>query len=164
MPTSFVRQLILSVALSVITFSAVADERSNPFIAPPSNAEEQARQDQRMRNIVWELHPEMKSMIMQDVMASVASLEIKMRRQIDSSISAASEEMAAKFVAAPFGSEASSPDAIAESGTSQHNLTEMLAESKFIACVNGKALYRDQNNTIFQVAENSESGVNRCSD
>ena len=157
MPTK--RMLGLVSALTLImagTTCAMAQERVNPFIAPTTEAEEQARQDERMRNIVWELQPELKSLIMQDVAAAQTSLEIKMRRRIDLAIKEVSADVA-RQVPAPTSS------AGGDDGSEKSPVASNIPEnSKFISCVNGKALYRDSDNNLFQVAESGD-GIKRCS-
>ncbi|WP_315922704.1 hypothetical protein [Mesorhizobium sp. SP-1A] len=147
--------IISAVTLMVGINNANAQDRSNPFVAPPTEAEEQARQDERMRNIVWELQPELKSLIMQDVSAAQASLEIKMRRRIDAAI---------KEVSADVAKQVPAPSAGGENGGSENSpvASNIPENSKFISCVNGKALYRDSNNTLFQVAESGD-GIKHCS-
>lgn len=131
-------------------------ERANPFTPPPSAAEEQARQDERTRNIVWQLQPEIKSMIMQDVTASQAALEIKIRRRIDTAI-----EEAVK--AAPASAAAGSPGLLGTlASATAPNPNKVPEGAKFISCVNGKALYRDKDNTLFQVAGDGVPGSDRC--
>lgn len=146
--------IISAATLMVGLHDVYAQDRSNPFVAPPTEAEEQARQDERMRKIVWELQPELKSLIMLDVNSSQASLEIKMRRRIDAAIKEVSADIAKQVPALTAGGE-NNP---ADSSPVANNIPE---NSKFISCVNGKALYRDSNNTLFQVAE-SGNGIKHC--
>lgn len=156
MPTKKMLGLISALSVVVGAHYANAQERVNPFVAPPTEAEEQARQDERMRNIVWELQPELKSLIMQDVAAAQASLEIKMRRRIDLAIKEVSSDIA-RQVPAP-----SSTAGGEEGSTSSPVASNIPENSKFISCVNGKALYRDSDNNLFQVAESGD-GIKRCS-
>ena len=139
-------------ATAALAQEKVDDERSNPFAPPPSAAEEQARQDERMRNIVWQLQPELKSMVMQDVTASQAALEIKMRRRIDTAIANASVQAPAAGGTGLLGS-------IASAAAPEPKVPE---GATFISCVNGKALYRDKDNTLFQVAGDGVPGSDRC--
>ena len=132
-------------------------ERPNPFTPPPSADEEQARQDERMRNIVWQLQPEIKSMIMQDVTASQAALEIKIRRRIDSAIAEAS------LKAPEPAAGAAAPGVLGTIAAAANPEANKVPEgAKFISCVNGKALYRDKDNTLFQVAGDGVPGSDRC--
>lgn len=161
--------LAFSAAALLVTGAAWAqekpdDRRENPFVPPPTEAEEQARMDERMRNIVWQLQPEIKSLIMQDVTAAQASLEIKMRRRIDTEIQKAMEGLKA----AP--SVEGSAEGIlgglvaAGAGAAAGDTPTVPEGAKFISCVNGKALYRDKDNTLFQVAGNGVPGSDRCAD
>lgn len=136
-----------------------AQERPNPFIPPSSAAEEQAKVDERLRGIVWELHPEMKNMIMKDVTAAQTSLEIKMRRHVDAVISSEMGKLKTDIVvAAPSGAQGN-VEGVAGSGPS-----DIPEGSNFVSCVNGKALYSDKNNNLFQVPENSGQANLLCSD
>jgi hypothetical protein len=139
--------------------SALAQDRPNPFVKPPTAAEEQARQDERTRNIIREMQPEIKAGIMQDVKASQSALEIDLRRRIDTVAAAAAAAPRAEKPAiagdAPIA-DTKKPDAKAA--------PEKLPEGAvFISCVNGKALYRAKDKSIFQVQGDNVEGGTSCS-
>jgi hypothetical protein len=138
--------------------AALAQERVNPFAKPPTAAEEQARQDERTRNIIREMQPELKAGVMQDVKASQSALEIDLRRRIDTvaAVAASAPKAEKPTIAgdAPIGDnkkpeEKSAPEKIPEGST-------------FISCVNGKALYRATDKSIFQVQGDNVEGSYRC--
>lgn len=129
-----------------------AEGRTNPFVPPLSAAQEQARQDERMRNIVWQLQPEIKSMIMQDVTASQAALEIKMRRRIDTAVASA----------APAAAAGGTPGILGGLAAAAAPAPKVPDGATFISCINGKALYRDKDSTLFQVAGDGVQGSDRC--
>jgi deferrochelatase/peroxidase EfeB len=131
-----------------------AQERTNPFVRPPTAAEEQARQDERTRNIIREMQPEIKAGIMQDVKAADASLEINLRKRIDTLAEARPATPQATI----------SGDApIADKKPDEKTAPVKIPEgSEFISCVNGKALYRDKDKTLFQVQGNGVTGSDRC--
>lgn len=136
--------------------TALAQERTNPFAKPPTSAEEQARQDERTRNIIREMQPEVKAGIMQDVKASQSALEIDLRRRIDTvSAAAAAAPRTDKPVIA-----GDAP--IAGTKKPEENAPEKVPEgATFISCVNGKALYRAKDKSFFQVqGTNVEGGYN----
>lgn len=138
---------------------AMAQDRPNPFVRPPTAAEEQARQDERTRNIVREMQPELKAGIMQDVKASQSALEIDLRRRIDTVAAAAAA--APKNDRPMIAGDAPIADA---AKTEAKPATEKLPEgATFISCVNGKALYRAQDKSFFQVQGNVEGG-HSCTD
>jgi hypothetical protein len=141
--------------LASVSHPSLAQERTNPFVKPPTAAEEQARQDERTRNIIREMQPEIKAGIMQDVKAADASLEINLRRRIDTLAEA-------KPAAAPVA--AISGDApIADKKPDEKAAPVKIPEgSEFISCVNGKALYRDKDKTLFQVQGDGVKGSDRC--
>jgi len=160
------RRVTLAAAVAALLVPGISwaqekpvDRRENPFVPPPTAAEEQARQDERMRNIVWQLQPEIKSLIMQDVTAAQASLEIKIRRRIDQSIEQAIDGL--KSAPAGEGGILGGIAAAAGAAVAEPAVPE---GAKFISCVNGKALYRDKDNTLFQVAGNGVQGSDRCAD
>lgn len=160
MPMPFRKTIGVLLALSALQGgTALAQDRPNPFVKPPTAAEEQARQDERSRNIIREMQPEIKAGIMQDVKASQSALEIDLRRRIDT--------VAAAAAAAP---KAEKPvitgDApIAETKKSEEKAApEKLPEgASFLSCVNGKALYRAKDKSFFQVQGNVEGGYS-CAD
>lgn len=137
--------------------TALAQERTNPFAKPPTSAEEQARQDERTRNIIREMQPEVKAGIMQDVKASQSALEIDLRRRIDTVSAAAAAPRNDKPV---IGGDAP----IAETKKPEENAPEKVPEgATFISCVNGKALYRAKDKSFFQVQGTNVEGGYNCS-
>lgn len=136
---------------------ATAQERVNPFVKPPTAAEEQARQDERSRNIIREMQPELKAGIMQDVKASQSALEIDLRRRIDTvaAVAASAPKIDKPVIAgdAPIGEkkpdEKATPEKVPEG-------------SVFISCVNGKALYRATDKSYFQVQGDNVEGGYKC--
>lgn len=137
--------------------AATAQERVNPFVKPPTAAEEQARQDERSRNIIREMQPELKAGIMQDVKASQSALEIDLRRRIDTvaAVAASAPKNDKPIIAgdAPIGEkkpdEKAAPEKVPEG-------------SVFISCVNGKALYRATDKSYFQVQGDNVEGGYKC--
>ena len=132
--------------------SAQEIDRGNPFAAPPSWSEEQARMDERTRIIYRELEPELKNDIMKRVNESQAALEIKMRKRIDLVVQNIGPAAAA----------AEQTNAAGKDGAVDPNASAVPADSTFISCVNKKALYRDKNNTLFRVPEEDPQSVARC--
>lgn len=139
---------------------AVAQDRPNPFVKPPTAAEEQARQDERSRNIVREMQPEIKAGIMQDVRVSQSALEIDLRRRIDTvaAAAAAAPKVEKPVIAgdAPIV-ENKKPDENAAPGKLPEGAT-------FLSCVNGKALYRAKDKSFFQVQGGDVEGGYSCAD
>jgi hypothetical protein len=127
-------------------------DRGNPFTAPPNWSEEQARMDERMRIVFRQLEPEVKEDIMKRVNESQAALEIKMRKRIDLVIQ--------NIGTAPAGPGGTPGQPAQAADTKKSAVTD---GSSFISCVNGKALYRDKNNTLYRVPEEDpESVAHRC--
>lgn len=151
------------IAISAGASASFAQERSNPFTAPPSAAEEEARMDERMRGIVLGMQPEMRDMIMKDVTAAQTSLEIKMRRHVDAVVTA---EMA-KFKTVL--DEASATKAAAGDGKAADGEAGAAATassipegSKLVSCVDGKALYSDKDGNIFTPEDPRDQGNLLC--
>lgn len=141
--------------VALASHPSLAQERTNPFVKPPTAAEEQARQDERTRNIIREMQPEIKAGIMQDVKAADASLEINLRRRID----ALAEARPAPVPSATIGGDAPITEKKAEEKTAPVKIPE---GAEFISCVNGKALYRDKDKSLFQVQGDGIQGSDRC--
>lgn len=152
------KSLGVLVALSALQGGvALAQERVNPFVKPPTAAEEQARQDERTRNIIREMQPELKAGIMQDVKASQSALEIDLRRRVDAV--AAIADGAPKVEKPVIAGDAP----ISEAGKPEEKAAaEKIPEGAvFISCVNGKALYRATDKSTFMVqGDNVEGGYN----
>lgn len=155
----FRKSIGVLIALSALQGGvAAAQERVNPFAKPPTVAEEQARQDERTRNIIREMQPEVKAGIMQDVKASQSALEIDLRRRIDTvaAVAASAPKIDKPVIAgdAPIG-ETKKPD--------ENATPEKVPEgSIFISCVNGKALYRATDKSYFQVQGDNVEGSYHC--
>jgi hypothetical protein len=153
----FRKSLGVLVALSALQgAAAVAQERGNPFVKPPTSAEEQARQDERTRNIIREMQPELKAGIMQDVKASQSALEIDLRRRIDTVAAVAANAPKAEKSGiagdAPIA-DVKKPEAAPE---------KVPEGAVFISCVNGKALYRATDKSFFQIAGDNVEGGYSC--
>ena len=140
--------------------SAQEIERGNPFTAPPSWAEEQARLDERTRIIIREMEPEMKNDIMKRVNESQASLEIKLRKRID--LVAQSIATAAQAAAQPAAGAGGAAETPAEGA--EPKAATIPEGAKFISCVNKEALYRDSNDILFKVPKDDPQSVSRCAD
>jgi hypothetical protein len=125
-------------------------ERGNPFVAPPTWAEEQARLDERTRIIFRELEPELKNDIMKRVNESQATLEIKLRKRID-------------LVAQNIGT-ATAPAANGQNKKTEEEVkaSSIPEGSTFISCVNKEALYRDSNDILFKVPKDDPQSAARC--
>lgn len=150
----FIKTLGMLALVACGSHPSLAQERSNPFVKPPTAAEEQARLDERTRNIIREMQPEIKAGIMQDVKAADASLEINLRRRVD-----------ALAEARPMpSSTAISGDAPISTKKPDENAAPVKVPegAEFISCVNGKALYRDKDKTLFQVQGDGVKGSDRC--
>ena len=145
---------LAAVAAFAAVVPASSESRDNPFVPPPSEQELQARMDERMRNIILEVQPEIRANIMQDVHAAQATLEIRLRRRIDEAV---------RTAAPPVPVAASQPsliDGIVEAVTPESKVPE---GATFISCVNGKALYRDdREHVLFQVEGDGAQGSDRC--
>lgn len=138
--------------LNAVGVSAQEIERGNPFEAPSNYAEEQARLDERTRVIFRQMEPDLKNDIMKRVNESQAALEIKLRKRIDlitQNLGAAAATTAQAATADAKKADEAKKPAIPDGAI-------------FISCINKKALYRDKNNTLFQVAEDEKQSDNRC--
>lgn len=138
--------------------SALAQERANPFVKPLTAAEEQARQDERTRNIIREMQPEIKAGIIQDVKASQSAMEIDLRRRIDTVAAAAAAPRVEKPVIA-----GDAPIAETKKPEEKAAAEKLPEGASFLSCVNGKALYRAKDKSFFQVQGNVEGG-HSCAD
>lgn len=139
------------------TGSAVAQEmdRGNPFVAPPSWAEEQARLDERTRIIFRELEPELKNDMMMRVNESQAALEIKLRKRIDLVAESISNATATSSNGQSTDTQGNKPEEEIKASSIPEGAT-------FISCINKEALYRDSNDILFKVPKDDPQSVDRC--
>ncbi len=156
--------IVVASGMFATSANAQEIERGNPFVAPPSWAEEQARQDERTRVIFRELEPELKNDIMRRVNEAQATLEIKLRKRIDlvaqsvsAAVNAAQQQQKAQAQASIQGQSDASP--AGEEGKK----TAIPEGAKLISCVNKEALYRDSNDVLFKVAKDDPESLARCS-
>jgi hypothetical protein len=136
---------------SIVTAQEI--ERGNPFVAPPSWAEEQARLDERTRIIFRELEPEMKNDVLRRVNESQATLEIKLRKRID---------LVAQTIA-DIQKSSQAPANNPQNGVAEAGKSIVPEGSKFVSCLSGEALYRDANNILFKVPKDDPKSRDLCS-
>jgi|HigsolmetaGSP11D_1036233.scaffolds.fasta_scaffold00947_17 hypothetical protein len=134
---------------------AAAQERLNPFAPPTAAEEEQARQDERFRRLFREMSAEIEARVMQSVSSAQAAAEVRLRRQIEE-IRQSQGDPIPGVVTVQTASRG-------QQGKGQPGgSADPLEGAKFISCVNGKALYRDKDNALFQVSGNGLPGSDRC--
>jgi hypothetical protein len=146
-----------SIMMHSLPAAAQEIERGNPFVAPPTWAEEQARLDERTRIIYRELEPELKNDIMKRVNESQSSLEIKLRKRIDL--------VAATISTATAAANASKGNAGGQNPQAGDDAKKSSVPegSTYISCVNKEALYRDPNDILFKVPKDDPQSIARCS-
>lgn len=110
---------------------------------------------------------------MQDVTATLSQAETELRRQIGEVSAAVAARPAPSAEPAQAGATTPTqpgPAGAPSPGPGQRGQPKKPGAdgddtddgSRFISCVNGKALYRDKDNTLFQVSGIGPSGVDRC--
>jgi len=166
MRTSTVLAAVTALAAAsalLLSEPSLAEGRDNPFAPPSTKAEEQARQEERVRQIIREMVPEVESRVMRNVAQTQAESEVRLRRRLDE-ISTRVPDAGQAGQAAPGAPGASAPrGAPGGQPTPPPAPTTLPEGAKFISCVNGKALYRDKDNALFQVSPGSGiEGANRC--
>ena len=130
------------------------DSRENPFLTSTTSEEDRRLADrERMRSVVREMFPEMRSMMQPDI----ASL----RQQITDDTKKQVSEALAK-VPAPVPNSPNAPASPPQSGTAP-KAAKLPEKAKFIGCVNGKALYRDGNQGYNFFWSGPEADVFGCS-
>jgi hypothetical protein len=142
-----------------------AEGRDNPF-APPSSAEqEQARQDERIRKVLIDATPDIEAKLMQGVSSSIAASEVRMKKRLDemSTQNPAGGAQAGGLPGVPTAPGGPKNGAAPAVTGKDGKKTDDKDAAKFISCVNGKALYRDKDNTLFQVSGAGANGVDPCS-
>jgi hypothetical protein len=147
--------------------SFAADGRENPFTPPTSAEQEQARQDERIRRVLLESTADIEAKVMQGVSSSIAASEIRMKRRFDeiSTQNPAGQQQAGGLPGVPTapGGLPRNGGGPVVAGKDGKKPGDDKDAAKFISCVNGKALYRDKDNTLFQVSGAGANGVDPCS-
>ena len=160
---TFVATVLSTSLMGSFTSSAQEIERGNPFEAPSTWAEAQARQDERTGIIFKELEPKIKEAIFKTMSETQASLEIKLTKRIKNVADALN---AANLARNTLEATAGNSDAAGEEFIPE--IEEVLnfvipQGSSFIACINQEALYRDNQNIIFKIPEADPQSIAMCS-
>lgn len=143
---------------------AFADGRENPFTPPTSAEQEQARQDERIRRVLIESSSDIEAKVMQSVSSSIAAAEIRMKRRLDEVAVQKPAENALPVPGKDAPKNGSGSGTVASpKGKDGKKDADDKNTAKFISCVNGKALYRDKDNTLFQISGAGPNGVDPCS-
>lgn len=153
---SIARSFALAVLVTTIAAPAFAqDVRVNPFL-PTSTAEEREllAQKERMRQAIREMMPEIRTMLQPVFEEQKTSLLAEIEAQQEEVAAALAEAEAAAGGPAPLPGQAAGTAAAAVPGTSPDGGltlpgTNIPATAKFVACFNGKAMYRDANGTKY---------------
>lgn len=141
--------------------AAFADGRDNPFVPPNSAEQEQARQDERIRKIIMDTTPEIEARVMKNLISSIESVETKITKRIEEvSAQKPSANGGPSSPGSPGSAAVGAPTSTSKDGKKPGDDKDA---AKFISCVNGKALYRDKDNTLFQVSGVGANGVDPCS-
>jgi hypothetical protein len=121
----------------------------NPFLPPPTAAEIQAQQDAHVRDIVRQMMPEIDTRI-------VAQME-RERGEIDKSVD---QKIADKLKEQPVGAPAApgAPGAAAAASPGP----ALPEGAKFVACVNGKALYSGENGVSWFAPKAASASNDPC--
>jgi len=140
---------------------AFADGRENPFVSPNSAEQEQAKQDERIRKIIMDATPEIEARVMKNVTSSIESVETKVNKRFEE---VSAQKSSTNGAPVPPGLPGGViPGAPTNTGKDSKKPGDDKDAPKFISCVNGKALYRDKDNTLFQVSGVGANGVDPCS-
>lgn len=145
--TSFRGSIVMVVLATILAVAPTAsvfaqDVRSNPFL--PTSTEEERQilaEKERMRQAIREMMPEIRTMLLPVFEEQKTALmeEIKTAAPAPAEGAAADATVAATAAAG----------APAEGAGLTLPGTNIPATAKFVACINGKALYRDANGTKY---------------
>lgn len=141
--------------------------RENPFNPPTSEEQERAKQDERIRQVLIDATPEIEAKLMQSVASSLAAVEVRIKRRIDEiSVNKPADAGLSGIPSRAMPGNAGGPASVANVKDGKGGVKTADNEreiAKFISCVNGKALYRDKDNTLFQVSGVGANGIDPCS-
>ena len=132
--------LVAMLALVPITGSVAQDVRLNPFL--PNSTEEERRllaEKERLRQAIREMMPEIRTMLAPVFEGQRASL-------------LAEVQSASAVVATASTDPVPAPDAVNGTATGDPSTiagTKIPATAVFVACINGKAMYRDATGTKY---------------
>lgn len=152
---SIARSFALALLVATIAAPAFAqDVRVNPFL-PTSTAEEREllAQKERMRQSIREMMPEIRTMLQPVFEEQKTALLAEMEAQQEAAAEALAEANAAAGPAPLPGQGAPGAVAPLAGAAPDGGLTlpgtNIPATAKFVACFNGKAMYRDANGTKY---------------
>lgn len=145
----------LAVATALISASAAGaqDSRENPFL-PNSTPEEERliAERERMRQIVREMMPEVRSMLAPAFEEQRQQIDEMIRTGVseavrtDPELLRAFEEMRTR---SPMATPVSADGAVEGDAQAQSGAARLPEGARFHACVNGKAMYRDSGGISF---------------
>lgn len=135
---------------TLFSSSEMSAARDNPFTTPLTADEKEAIEIEKIKKVVLNESHGLREIIENDARAKITSLEFKLRDQM-TALEKKVDEFSTRLPATTSGESnaATNDDSITESAT-------------FISCINGKALYRDSNQTLFQMAKGSEQSKKHC--
>jgi hypothetical protein len=152
---------------------AAAQERSNPFVAPPTDYERQLEAEERTRGIVRQMLQQYENSLLDKIDSRFGDTMLKMLDEQMKTIKPAEAPDAGRGSAsvpsaavpsAPLIKEASLPgNASTTQPPADKAGAKLPAGVKFVACVKGKPLYREQTSgTEFFSEARSASGIDYC--
>jgi hypothetical protein len=152
---------------------AAAQDRSNPFVPPPTDYEKQLEAEERTRGIVRQMLQQYENSLLDKIDSRFGDTMLKMLDEQMKTIKPAEAPDAGRNSApipsaavpsAPLIKEASLPGSASTTQPPADKAGAKLpAGVKFVACVKGKPLYREQTSgTEFFSEARSASGIDYC--
>jgi hypothetical protein len=175
----FLRRLRMGAAsvlfCGLVVSPAAAQERGNPFVPPPTDYEKQLETEERTRGVVRQMLQQYENSLLDKIDARFGDTMLKMldeqmktvkQSEVPDPVGKGVPSVPSSAVpAAPLIKEASLPGP-ASSPTqppADKAGAKLPAGVKFVACVKGKPLYREQTSgTEFFSEARSASGIDYC--
>ncbi|WP_238229630.1 hypothetical protein [Methylobacterium hispanicum] len=159
----------------LVVLPSAAQERANPFVPPPTDYERQLEAEERTRGVVRQMLHQYENSLLDKIDARFGDTMLKMLDEQLKAIKPSEQQEAraplpgpsAPFqvpsAAVPGPQAAPAPAAAPSQQTADKSASKLPAGVKFVACVKGKPLYREQTSgTEFFSEARSPSGIDPC--
>ena len=159
----------------IAAFPSAAQERANPFVPPPTDFEKQLEAEERTRGVVRQMLHQYENSLLDKIDARFGDTMLKMldeqlktikpseTQEARTPVAVPSSPFPVPSAAVPGPQAAPAPAAAPSQPTADKSASKLPAGVKFVACVKGKPLYREQTSgTEFFSEARSASGIDYC--
>ena len=154
----------------LVLLPAEAQERANPFVPPPTDYEKQLEAEERTRGVVRQMLQQYENSLLDkidsrfgDTMLRMLDEQLKTIKPSEPQEARAPAPVPSAAVPGPQAARDPAPAAAPSQPPADKSASKLPAGVKFVACVKGKPLYREQTSgTEFFSEARSPSGIDYC--